>query len=138
MSNAEKSKSAEWYRTIHKDRSVSGSIAAATAGIADVIAAKTGVTIYVQRVHISITTDAAQTITVQDNASTPVHVLEIPASAGDGSVHEIDFGPRGFALTASEGLDISGTAGPAYNYVIDAYSRQTPGTALSVAEAAAL
>ena len=90
------------------------------------------------RSHVSITTDAAQTITVRDTASTPVNVLEIPASAGDGSVHEIDFGPRGFALTADKGLDILGTAGPAYNYVIDAYSRQTIGTALSVADAAAL
>ncbi len=137
MSNAENARSAEWYRNIYRQRSVSGAVVAGSAGAAAIIAAVTGFTVWIQKVVIVITTDAAQTITVQDTAGTPIHVLEIPASAGDGSVHTVDFGARGYALTADKGLDISGTAGPAYAYVIEAYQRQTIGGALSMAEAAA-
>lgn len=119
-------KSAEWYRQTYADASVSGVVLAAASGADNVIAAlDTKHTVYVQRISVNIKTSAAQSITVQDDAGTPIIVLFIEASAAAGVIRTIDFGARGFALTEGKNLDISGTAGPAYSYSIEAYQKQT-------------
>lgn len=128
------SRNAAWYRRTHRDASASGSVAAATAGVTDAVAVKDGAhQIFVQRIFVQIHTSAAQTITFQDDNGTVVKVANIPASAPVGSQYEFNFGARGFALTVGKNLDISGTAGPAYAYVIEAYQRQTGAMYLSSA-----
>ena len=61
-------------------------------------------TIYVQRLIVWIKTDAAQSITFQDSASTPIVVAKIPASPGADTRWEFYFGPRGKPLTKGKNL----------------------------------
>ena len=123
---ADASRSADWYRSIYRDATVSGIVATGTAGIDNVIAVlDTKHTIFVQRVTITFHTLGAQTVTVQDDASTPVKVLTVEASAAAGTIRTVDFGAKGFACTEAKNLDIVGTAAPAYSFVIEAYQRQT-------------
>lgn len=117
---------ADGYRSKHTDASVSGIVAAATAGVTGAIAAlSTKHTLYIQKITVNIKTAAAQTISFQDNAGTAVVALFIEASAAAGTIRSIDFGSKGFALTEGKNLDISGVAGPAYSYAVEAYQRQT-------------
>lgn len=118
--------SAEWWRQTHGDRSVSGIVAAATAGVDNAIAVPSANhTIYVQKITVNIKTSAAQTITFKDDdGSSPKEALFIEASAAAGAIRTIDYGAKGFALTAGKNLDIAGTAGPAYSYSIEAYAFQ--------------
>lgn len=119
-------RSASWYRGFYRDESVSGIVATGTAGANNAIAVPSSThTLYIQRISVNIQTSAAQTITFQDDANTPVVALSIEASAAAGTIRTIDFGARGFALTEGKNLDISGTAGPAYSYSIEAYAKQT-------------
>lgn len=120
-------RSAWWYRATKLDLSTSGVVLAAAAGAANVLAQPTTVpanvmTIYVQKIVVTITTAAAQTITFQDTNGTPIIALIIPASQAVGSVVLIDFGSKGLALTPGKNLSIVGTAGPAYTYSIEAYA----------------
>ena len=80
---------------------------------------------YIQKITVNISTSAAQSITFQDSAGTPIVVMFIEASAAAGTIRTVDFGARGFALTEGKALNISGSAGPAYSYAIDAYQAQT-------------
>jgi hypothetical protein len=119
-------KSPEWYRAVHTDVSVSGIVATGTAGVDNAIVVPGSLwTIFIQKITIVIRTLAAQTISLQDDANTPVPAYVVEASAAAGVIRTIDFGARGFALTEAKNFDISGTAGPAYSYAIDAYARQT-------------
>lgn len=119
-------RSAEWYRRTHTDVSTSGIIAAATGGATDVPAVpSTKHTLFLQKITVNIKTSAAQTISFQDDAGTPVVALFIEASAAAGVIREVDFGAEGFALTEGKNLDISGVAGPAYSYSVEGYAKQT-------------
>lgn len=119
-------RSAEGYRASYTDLSTSGPVLAAGAGVNDVILVPGAKwTIFVQTIFMSITTSAAQTITVRDDAGTPVPLFIVPASAAAGTIYKLDFGAKGYALTEGKNLDIFGTAGPAYIYTIEAYARQT-------------
>lgn len=107
-------------RIIYQD--ASGNLTfAATDGTKTLIAAKTGYTIYVQRIIVSITTSAAQTITFQDNAGTPVVLNQIPANPGQYTRWDFDFGPEGYPLTDGKELDQAMTAGNAGNTEFLAY-----------------
>jgi hypothetical protein len=124
------SRSAEWFRSTYRDATVSGIVAVGTAGVDDVIAVLDSKhTIFVQKVTITIHALGAQTVTVQDDATTPVKVLTIEASAAAGTIRTVDFGAKGFGVTVGKNLDISGTAAPVYSYVIEAYQRQTAAAA---------
>ena len=115
-----------WYRRVYQDASVSGIVATGSAGADNIIAVKSSLyTIYVQKITVNIKTSAAQTINFQDDAGTPVVAAHVEASAAEGVVRTFDFGAKGFALTVGKNLDISGTAGPAYSYSVEAYQRQT-------------
>jgi hypothetical protein len=119
-------RSGEWYRSTYRDATVGGTVVAATAGVDNAIAVlDANHTIYVQRISVTINTLGAQTIIFQDDASTPVKVLFIEASAAAGTIRSVDFGAKGFPLTAGKNLDIAGTAAPAYSYEVEAYQRQT-------------
>ena len=127
-------KSAEWYRKTYRDASMAFDVAVADTGTATRIAAKTGHTIFVQRILVSVLTDAAQSITFQDNAGTPVLIAKTKASPGLGPI-AFEFGARGTPLTVAQALQsvLSG-AGLVARVEIEAYWRQT--SALSTADAA--
>ena len=83
-------------------------------------------TIYIQKITVSITTHAAQTISFQDGAGTPVVIAAHTDAAAGLSVIEWDFGPTGTPLTAGEELDIIlSAAGIAARVHIEAYERRT-------------
>lgn len=121
MSAIQNPRSREWYRSVYRDASSSGVVAAASAGASNVVPVPdANSTLYVQSVTISITTSAAQTITVQDSAGTPVAIAVVPASAT--GPFRVDFGPKGFGVTQGKQINIAGTAGPAYAYSFEAYA----------------
>lgn len=126
MATHSSANSPEWFRATYTDVSTSGIVATGTAGIDNVIVVPGSLwTIFVQKITVVMRTAAAQTISFQDDAGTPVPAYVVEASAAAGVIRTIDFGARGFALTVAKNLDISGTAGPAYSFAIDAYARQT-------------
>jgi len=89
------------------------------------VTAVTGWTIYVQRISIYVNTDNAATQTFRDTAGTPIVVEKTKASPGIGPLL-MDFGPEGFALTESKGLElVNSAAGLAYTYTVVAYMRAT-------------
>lgn len=122
--------SAAWYRQTNTDKSTSGVVLAASAGLTDaIVVPSANHTLYIQLIAVNIHTAAAQTITFRDDAGTPIIVLFIEASAAAGTIRIIDFGAKGFALTEGKNFDIAGTAGPAYSFSIEAYAKQTVPTA---------
>lgn len=111
----------------YEDVSVSYSIVAATdySTANAKIAAKTGYTIYIQRILVNVSTTNAATQLFQDNASTPIIAAGTPATPALGPI-VFDFGGDGFALTESKSLDhkMSG-AGLAASITIQAYRKRT-------------
>lgn len=115
-----------WYKRHYSDKSVDVTLAATDTGKADVIAVKSANhQIFVQKISVNIYTAAAQAVTFQDDASTPVKIGAVPASQATPIV--FDYGPKGVALTAGKNLDISNTAGPAALIHIEAYERPVNG-----------
>ena len=93
------------------------------------IAAKTNHTVYVQRGFIWISTDAAQSWSLQDS-TTGKQCFEVPSSPGDSTRWEFDYGDKGFPLTESEGLTVTmSAAGLAGTVVVEAYQKLTALTA---------
>ncbi len=97
-------------------------------------------TIYVQKISVNITTYAAKTWLFKDSTATPIPIafLSIPAAAvalpsESGSI-VFDFGPTGVALGLGTNLvldvDSAGAAGMVH---VEAYERQTSGTAIAMA-----
>ena len=56
-------------------------------------------TIFVQKIRVYITTDAAQSIVFEDSNSSARKIAEVTASPGDETPWVFDFGPKGFELT---------------------------------------
>lgn len=112
-----------------------GFVLADRAGAAGVVADKANATFYVQRVVLSITTAAAQVITVRDSNGTPLVIASLAASAALGP-YEWNFGEDGLPLTSGKGVNIVNTAGPAYAYIVEGYWK--PNSPLTQAQAAAL
>lgn len=81
--------------------------------------------LFIQKIYYNIVTSAAQAVTFQDDAGTPVKIGIVPASATLPIL--FDFGPKGIALTAGKNLDISNTAGPAAQIHIEAYEKVVSG-----------
>lgn len=79
--------------------------------------------IFIQRATLSVTTDAAQSLSIQDTTGTPVQLLKTKASPGLGPV-PFDFGPKGIAVAAGKGLDLKATgAGLAGRFHIEGYKK---------------
>lgn len=88
------------------------------------IALKAGFTIFVTRAVFNITTAAAQTLTLQDSADTPVPIFKTVASA-TGS-QDVEFGDDGTGLTEGKNLDVAlSAAGLAGRLHVEGYYRQT-------------
>jgi len=112
------------YRTVFQDVSVDKNFVAGSSASEDpLIAGKAGYTIFVQKITVAITTSAAQSLTFQDNATTPIVIAVIPNSASVGS-HEFEFGKKGVGLTVGKDLDlVASAAGPAGQIHVQAYLR---------------
>lgn len=95
------------YRTIWQDCSYDYNLLTTDSGTKTAVAAKTGFTVFVQAIVCNFHTDAAQTLTFQDDAGTPVVIHKTRSSPGLGPVDDsVDFGPEGKALTADKGLNM--------------------------------
>jgi len=87
----------------------------------DIVPAKTGYRSRVTKIHFNVTTDAAVTLAIQDDATTPVVVHQFPASVGVGG-HDINFEDQGFACTVSKNLDLAASgAGYAGSIRVEGY-----------------
>lgn len=117
---------ASFLRRYWGDLSLSRQIAAATTTITDLIAVKNAAySIFVQQIIVTITTDAAQSLTLQDDASTPLVLAEIPTSPGEGRF-EYDYGPVGRQLTEGKNLDcVLSAAGLVGSVQIIGYQKPT-------------
>lgn len=109
-------------RIIYQDVSTTRDFAA-TDGNLTLITGKTGYTIYIQRIIVSIKTSAAQTITFEDTNSSAVYVNKIPASPGVDTRWDFDEGPEGKSLTSAKSLQMTMTAGNAGHVEILAFLR---------------
>lgn len=110
-------------------------LAADNPAASELIAAKTNYTIHVTHISISVTTTAAQSIDIQDGASTPIEVLGLPASVAEGC-YVWSFGEEGIPLTEGKNLTITTSAAGVACYVhVEGYYRQT--STQTVAQAAA-
>ena len=56
-------------------------------------------TIFIQKLYVTIKTDAAQTITFEDSNTSPVFVQKTDSSPGANTEYIWDFGPTGVPLT---------------------------------------
>lgn len=117
---------AAWFRSYFQDISGSRQVAAADSGNITLKAARTGHTHFIQRVIVYITTDFAASMVFRDDNGTPVKVCEVPASPGDETRWDFDFGERGMPLTEAKAfiLALSG-AGLAGHVEWQGYCKQS-------------
>lgn len=85
--------------------------------------------IYIQSITVNVSTVAAQAITFQDSAGTPVVVGVLASSAAQGSHSVLEGGAEGIPITLGKNLEFTGSAGVAGSIFIEAYQR--PGTAIN-------
>jgi len=69
------------------------------------VAAKAKYTIYIQNIHVQVTTDNAATLTFQDTTGTPVIIAKTKPSPGVGPI-VFDFGEEGRALPTGKGFNV--------------------------------
>ncbi len=123
-----------YQRNLSQFRNVSLSyaFAAATdwtgASVHELIAARVGETIFIQKIILDVLTDNAATQTWEDNAGTPVVIAVSKISPGLSGLGAItwDFGPEGKPCTEGKNLQhLMSAAGLAGNVTILAYQRRT-------------
>lgn len=116
----------KWYQRHYQKAIGNLQIAATDTGTKVLIAAAlANFTLYVQKIIVSVFTDAAQTLTFQDSNGTPVKIGATKASPGNGAL-TIDFGPEGVPLTVATELDaVISAAGLACQIHAEGYYRQT-------------
>lgn len=103
-------RSAAALRRIYSD--ISGSLTATTStDDTTLVAAKASHTLFIQRIIVYITTDAAQSWAFVDSNGTPKAVAKVTTSPGVDTRWDFDFGDTGIPLTEGKGfvLDVSAT-----------------------------
>lgn len=119
----------QFLRKYHRDVGKALQFAAAYAG-SDPFIATLGAkyTTRVQKVTVNITTDAAQSLTVQDSAGRVF--CTVPTSPGVG-VLEFDFGAEGMAATKGADIDIAVSGAGLAGWInIEAYALIEPETGI--------
>lgn len=123
--------SPDWYRTTYRD--ISGQLAVAAAdGDATLYAntaangGGTGFTIFIQRIIVWISTDAAQSWSFEDDNGTARQIAEVTTSPGDSTRWDFDFGARGISLNEAKDFELNvSAAGLAGVIVWEGYIRRT-------------
>lgn len=102
-------KSAEGYRRNYQDISGNLTVAAATGDTTLVTVKDIYHTIYIQRIVVYVTTDAAQSASFVDSNGTPKKIAEVTTSPGDETRWEFFYGEQGVPLTEGKNfvLDVS-------------------------------
>lgn len=124
-------RSAEGYRTTYRDISGNLDLLAATGDTTLVsnVAANglgTGWTIFIQRIIVWISTDAAQSLSFEDDNGSARQVAEIPSSPGDSTRWDFDYGARGVPLNEAKDFELNvSAAGLAGQIVWEGYARRT-------------
>lgn len=104
-------------RTFYQNVSGNRQIIATDTGVVSLQTSKTSHTIYIQKLHIEITTgSAAKVWTFQDNNGTPLPV--VPSIDASAIAHfDFDFGPFGIPLTEAKAFTVSVSAAGAVGWV---------------------
>jgi hypothetical protein len=111
-------------RALYENISGHLQVAAATDDT-DLVAAKTGHTIFIQKIVFNVTTDAAVSMSFVSKTSGK-EIATVPASAGDNTEHVFDFGERGVPLTEGEAFQMAvSAAGYAGPLMWEGYRKQT-------------
>lgn len=106
------------YQGIDYDLSVA---VGADPSAAAVIPLKTGYTICLQKITFNVTTDAARSLVVRDDATTPLVAASFPSSPGVGT-RQIDYGDEGMMMTEAKNIDIAASgAGLVGTLIITGY-----------------
>ena len=122
---------ADGYRRFHRDISGELTVAAGTGDTTLVTVRNASTTIFIQRIIFYVTTDAAVSMSFEDTAGTPVQVANIPASPGDDTRWEFDFGDEGLPLTENTNFNMNvSAAGLAGRLKWYGYSRLTSSIAV--------
>lgn len=96
-------------RTQHKPFAVTVQMIATDSGALTLVTALTKHTIFVTRLVITTTTDAAQTLAFADSAGSPVPIVTQKSSPGLG-VNQWEFGEDGIPLTEEKNLTVTPSA----------------------------
>jgi hypothetical protein len=124
----------KFQRRFYQDVSGSKIVGTADAGPFTLAAGRAGHTIYLQSAVAYVTTDAAQSLTLQDSNGTPLVVAEVTASPGDQTRWDFDFGSEGQPLTEGKDLTVAlSGAGLGVNLVFLAYIKPTSTLVANVA-----
>lgn len=97
------SKTAADFRRWNQDISGALVVAAATGDTTLVTARNANSTIWIQTISFFVTTDAAQSMSLEDSNGTAKQIALVPTSPGVGTPWRFNFGEKGVALT--EGKD---------------------------------
>lgn len=92
------------YRRSGRAFATSQDFTTATDDTTLVTAKSTSYYVYIQSITCTIKTDAAQSITFEDSASSPRYVQKVTTSPGADTTWKWDFGPRGIQLTQGKNL----------------------------------
>jgi hypothetical protein len=92
------------YKRAHKAFNVNLNLTTTTDDTTLVTAASSTQQLFVTSITFTCETDAAQSITFQDSATSPVYIAKVQTSPGADSQWVFDFGDRGRPLTAGKNL----------------------------------
>lgn len=124
---------AEWLRAYFRDISGSLTMAASDGDQTLVTNSRTGFTLYIQRIIVYITTDAAQSWVFEDSNSSPKKIAEVTTSPGDETRWDFDFGTEGVPLTESKNFVLNASAaGLAGHIEWQGYLKQTSAVSATV------
>lgn len=103
-------KTAADYRSFYTD--ISGSHVLATgAGDATLVSVRNSAyQIFIQRIVVWITTDAAQSMSFEDDNSPAKQIFEVTTSPGDSTRWEAVYGERGVPLTLGKDFELNVSA----------------------------
>lgn len=104
------SKSAAGYRKHYQDISGQTTIGAADGDTTLLTARSASHTIYIQTIEVFISTDAAQSWSFEDSASSPVALGSVPTSPGVGWRRVCDYEDSGLPLTEGKNLVLNVSA----------------------------
>lgn len=98
------------FNTRFQDISGTASLAAAGGDATLVTNPNTAYSIFIQRISVVVTTDAAQSASFEDSNSTPVVAGRVNTSPGLGYKEVADHGPQGLQLTEGKNFVLNVSA----------------------------